>query len=358
MPAVGKNNVIGLSAEVSAGYSATFGRSQAMDKEVFVRHSANPLITPQSIPLRANAVLNPGVVEIDGEVVLLLRIEDRQGISQIRVARSRNGVDDWRFADKPLLEPDLPENPFEEWGCEDARVTQYDNGKYIIAYTAYSRYGPAVALAVTTDFESVTRLGVVLSPTNKDAVVIPECYDGSWVMLHRPVTGAQEHIWYAVSSDTLRSWTQPGLLIPERGGPWWDGLRVGVGAPPIKTDEGWLLIFHGVKAIADNPIYRLGLALLDRDDPRRVVARASEWVFAPEAEYEVHGLLPNVVFTCGALLKGDEVWMYYGGADTVVGLAIARLEDLLQFVHEYDFLRRVGREKGMAGPPLLGRVRE
>lgn len=329
-----------------------------MEKDIFTRHRLNPLLTPQSLPVGANAVLNPGVAEFDGEVVLLLRIEDKQGISQIRVARSRNGVDNWRIADKPILEPDLPENPFEEWGCEDARVTQYNDGEWVIAYTAYSRYGPAVALATTTDFESTERLGVVLSPTNKDAVVLPECYEGSWIMLHRPVTGAQEHIWYAVARDTLKSWTQPGLLLPERGGPWWDGLRVGVGAPPIRTDEGWLLIFHGVKAIAGLPIYRLGLALLDRDDPRQVLARASEWVFAPEAEYEVHGLLPNVVFTCGTIQRDDEVWMYYGAADTVVALATAKLPDLLDFVHRHDFLRMVGREKGMAGAPLLGRVRE
>lgn len=329
-----------------------------MERDVFVRHPKNPLLTPRSLPIRANAVLNPGVVEVDGEVILLLRVEDRQGISQIRVARSANGVDNWRIADRPLLQPDLPENPFEEWGCEDARITQYHEGKWVIAYTAYSRYGPAVALATTSDFDTADRLGVVLSPTNKDAVVIPECYDGSWIMLHRPVTGAQEHIWYAISSDTLKSWTQPGLLLPERGGPWWDGLRVGVGAPPIKTPEGWLLIFHGVKAIADMPIYRLGLALLDRSDPRRVLARSSEWVFAPEAEYEIHGLLPNVVFTCGTISRGDEVWMYYGAADTVVALAVAKLSDLLAFVHKHDFLRRVGREKGMAGAPLLGVVHE
>jgi predicted GH43/DUF377 family glycosyl hydrolase len=304
--------------------------------------------------MRANAVLNPGAVEIDGEVLLLLRIEDRQGISQIRVARSRNGVDGWRIADKPLLEPDLPENPFEEWGCEDARVTKYGPGEWVIAYTAYSRYGPAVALASTTDFESVRRLGVVMSPTNKDAVVLPERFDGSWIMLHRPVTGGQEHIWYAAAPDTLRSWTQPGVLIPEKGGPWWDGLRVGVGAPPIKTSEGWLLIFHGVKEIAHSSIYRLGLALLDGADPRRVLARASEWVFAPEADYEVHGLLPNVVFSCGAVERGEEIWMYYGAADTVVGLAMAKTSDLLHFVREHDFLHRVGREKGMAGENIPG----
>lgn len=318
-----------------------------MEREIFVRHRMNPLFTPRSIPVNANAVLNPGAIEVNGEILLLLRIENRQGISHIRIARSSNGVDSWRISDKALLEPDQPEYPFEEWGCEDARVTEYLPGEWVIAYTAYSRYGPAVALATTKDFESVNRIGVVMSPTDKDACIIPQCFDGHWIMLHRPVSGGQEHIWHAKSSDGLQSWAQPGLLLPERGGPWWDGLRVGVGAPPFKTDDGWLLIFHGVKSIADSPCYRLGLALLDKDDPRKVLRRASEWVFAPEAEYEIHGLLPSVVFTCGAIPRGDEVWMYYGAADTTVGLAIAKLDDLLQFVHEHDFLHQVGLEKGM-----------
>ena len=138
-----------------------------------------PLLTPDDLPFKANGVLNPGVAEIDGEVVLLLRIEDRQGLSHIRVARSRNGVDCWRIAERPLLEPDLPAYPLEEWGCEDTRVTQTGPREWIIAYTAYSRYGPAVALASTSDFETATRLGVMLPPTNKDAAVFPGRHGGA-----------------------------------------------------------------------------------------------------------------------------------------------------------------------------------
>ena len=166
-------------------------------------------------------------------------------------------------------------------------------------------------------------------------------------MLHRPVTGGYEHIWYACSPDDMTSWQQPGILLPQRGGPWWDGVRVGVGAPPLRTEDGWLMLYHGVKDIANRPVYRLGLALLDSENPRKMLARASEWVFAPETEYEQRGVAPNVVYTCGALLRGDEVWMYYGAANTVIGLATAKLADLLQFVHEYDFLHRVGCGKGM-----------
>lgn len=313
----------------------------------FVRQGYIPLLTPADLPFPTNAVFNPGVAAIDGEVVLLLRIEDRQGISQIRIARSRNGIDAWRIAEHPLLEPDLPEYPYEEWGCEDARVTQVGLRQWIIAYTAYSRYGPAVALAATDNFEKVIRLGVVLPPNNKDATVFPEQFDGQWLMLHRPVTGGQEHIWHATSDHDFIHWSQPGVLLPERGGPWWDGLRIGGGAPPLRTDEGWLLIYHGVKEMGGHPVYRLGLALLDLVNPRKMLARASEWVFAPETDFEQRGLVPNVVYTCGAIRRGDDIWMYYGAADTVVGLAIAKVQDLLAFVHEHDYLHRVGRAKGM-----------
>ena len=318
-----------------------------MSKELFTRHGAKPLITPNDLPFKANAVLNPGVAVVDGETVLLVRIEDRQGISHIHVARSANGVDGWRIENQPLLQADLPRYPFEEWGCEDPRVTQIEPRKWIIAYTAYSRYGPSVSLATTEDFETVARRGIVLSPTNKDAAVFPGQFHHQWIMLHRPVTGGQEHIWHASSPD-LKDWSRPGVLLPQRSGPWWDGLRIGVGAPPLRTDQGWLLIFHGVKEMAARPVYRLGIALLDLENPRKVLARASEWVFAPETDYEQRGLVPNVVYTCGAICRGDEVWMYYGAADTVIGLAIAKTSDLLTFVQEHDFLHRVGRAKGMA----------
>lgn len=318
-----------------------------MRNRIFTRTPGGPLLIPDDLPFEVNCVLNPGVAEFESEVILVLRIEDRQGISHLRVARSQNGIDQWRFDDHPLLEPDLPDYPFEEWGCEDARVTQLDHHEWIIAYTAYSRYGPAVALAVTHDFQSATRLGVMLPPTNKDAAVFPQRFDNHWIMLHRPVTGLQEHIWHVSSQHDLDHWGDPGVLLPERGGPWWDGLRIGVGTPPMLTDEGWLLIYHGVKDMANRPVYRLGAALLDLENPRKVLARASEWCFAPETDYEQRGLVPNVVYTCGALLRGDELWMYYGGADTVVGLATAKVRDILRFIWETDYLGKIGREKGM-----------
>jgi predicted GH43/DUF377 family glycosyl hydrolase len=315
--------------------------------EIFVRNKTNPLITPDKLPFESDAVFNPGAVILNDETVLLLRIEDRRGVSQIHTARSKNGVDHWEVEGEPLLKADIPEHPYEEWGCEDARVTQIGPELWLIAYTAYSRYGPAVSLASTRDFCSVKRLGVVLPPVNKDATIFPQQFDNQWILLHRPVTGGMEHIWYASGATDLKHWSGPGILMPERSGPWWDGLRIGCGAPPIRVDGGWLLIFHGAKEMGGRPVYRLGGALLEPDNPRRVVARASEWLFAPEAQYETQGLVPGVVFTCGTVTRGDEVWMYYGAADTVIGLAVAKTERLIDFVYKNDYLCKRGREKGM-----------
>ncbi|HOF88393.1 MAG TPA: glycosidase [Armatimonadota bacterium] len=313
-----------------------------MSSPMFHRHPANPILTACDAPAPATAVLNPGVAYVDGEIVLLVRVEDRRGLSYLQVARSATGVDNWRWDDVPLLVPGLPEWPYEEWGCEDARITQMAEHEWIITYTAYSRYGPAVALATTTDFRTARRMGIVLSPNNKDCIIFPDQFEEKWLMLHRPVAGDQEHIWYA-SSDDLLHWSHPGVLLPERGGPWWDGLKLGAGAPPIRTEEGWLLIYHGVKEIANRPLYRLGLALLDRTNHRKVIARASEWIFSPEAPYERQGDAPNIVYTCGAHLCGDEVWMYYGAADYCICLATAKLAELLEAVRRSDYLPEIGR---------------
>ncbi len=300
-----------------------------MNRTYLARQGEGPLLTPGDMPCEANAVLNPGAAEINGEVLLLLRVESKDGRSHIRVARSANGVDNWRFSDVPLLEPGLPDFPYEAWGCEDARVTRTGKDEWAIAYTAYSSKGPVIALATTSDLEQVNRLGPAFLPGNKDAVLFPTTFNGEYFLLHRPDIGGEEDIWYASTHDHLVRWSQPGLLMERRVGPYWDGERIGAGCPPIRSPEGWLLIYHGTKAMGHQSLYRLGVALLDLDDPTQVIARAGDWVFAPDADYEQRGLMPGVVFTCGALLRGEEIWMYYGAADTCVALAIGKIDPLL-----------------------------
>lgn len=305
--------------------------------EVFHRSFANPLITTADTPAPSTSVFNPGAVEIGNEVILLVRIEDRRGISHLQAARSPNGVDGWRWDPAPLLAPNQEDaSPYEEWGCEDARITPIGRSEWVIAYTAFSRYGPAIALATTKDFHTVHRLGIIMSPNNKDCAIFPDRLEEKWLMLHRPEAGRQEHIWYATSNDLLH-WSHPGVLMVERGGGWWDGAKIGAGPPPIKTSEGWLMIYHGVKFIAGGPVYRVGLALLDAQNHRNVIARTTEWVFGPEAPYERSGDAPNVVFPCGAIQRGDEIWMYYGACDAYICLATAKLSDLLRTVRELDY---------------------
>lgn len=319
-----------------------------MNCKIFHRSPSNPIITTGTITCPTTGIFNPGVAVCGDDVILLARVEDRQGLSSLLVARSSNGVDNWQWGAQPLLTPGLSQWPYEQWGCEDARITQLSDDRWIIVYTAVSRYGPAVALAETRDFESVERSGIIMSPNNKDGAVFAALGEKKWMLLHRPMVGTgEEHIWYAFSEDLLH-WTNPGILMPERGGPWWDGLRIGAGAPPIETEEGYLMIYHGVKEVAARPVYRLGLALLDRMNPRHVTARTSSWVFGPEAPYEQTGIAPNIVYTCGAVLRGDEVWMYYGAADTCICLATAKVRDLLHVVHDLDYIAEFRRDEALA----------
>jgi beta-1,4-mannooligosaccharide/beta-1,4-mannosyl-N-acetylglucosamine phosphorylase len=296
---------------------------------LFQRYQGNPIITASDLPYPGSAVFNPGAVLVGDETLLLLRIEDMRGISHLTVARSSDGIGGWRIEPEPLLAPN-GDAPYDALGVEDPRITHLEeDGRWAIAYTAYSEYGPAVALATTEDFKSVNRLGLVLSPNNKDAALFPRRFNGRYVMLHRPVFMETEHIWVAHSPD-LRHWGEPTCILTERFPGWWDGTRVGAGAPPIETPDGWLLIYHGVKQAATGPIYRLGVAISNLDFPDHVIYRTEGWSLAPHESYERYGDVPNVVFTCGAVVKGDEVWVYYGAADTCVCLATAKLADLVE----------------------------
>lgn len=296
---------------------------------IFRRSKQNPIISPQDVPFPASAVLNPGAAEHEGLVVLLVRVEDPLGYSNIRVARSPNGVTDWKFDPKPILQYGQPRWRYEQWGCEDARVTYIAEDKcWYITYTAYSTNGAAVALARSRDLVHAKRVGLIFSPNNKDAVLFPQRFQNRWAVLHRPDAGGIEHIWSAYSPDLIH-WGEPHCVLRELGGASWDGIKVGAGPPPVLTDQGWLLIYHGVKAYGGHMVYRAGLALLDRDQPHKVIARSKNWVFQAEAPYETAGLVANVVFPTGLLVRGDELWMYYGAADTCVCLATAKTKDLL-----------------------------
>jgi predicted GH43/DUF377 family glycosyl hydrolase len=297
----------------------------------FVRSADNPIITANSLPYRAHAAFNPGATRQGDEVALLVRVEGFRGQSHFAVARSVDGEHDWRFDSTPALEGDVALHPEDAWGIDDPRVVYLPElGRYAVTFTSYSEHGPLVSLALTEDLVTFERLGPVCPPDDKDAALFPRRFGGDWLMLHRPYGGGPANIMLSRSRD-LRHWSEPELVLPAREGGWWDAGKVGLGPPPLETSAGWLLLYHGVRLTASGALYRSGLALLDLDDPTRVIARTDDWHLGPEADYERTGDVPNVVFPSGWVLdpSGERVLVYYGAADTVIGLATASLADLL-----------------------------
>ena len=302
---------------------------------LFARYVGNPILSAADIPYRANTVFNAAAAAIDGESILLMRVEDLRGISHLTVARSDDGRTGWRVDPEPTVMPDPDHHPEEVWGIEDPRITWLpEREEWAVAYTAFSRRGPLVSLATTHDFRQFHRLGPAMPPEDKDAALFPRRIDGRWALIHRPTPLAgPAHIWIAFSPD-LRHWGDHTLLLPAREGAWWDAGKIGLGPPPLETPEGWLMLYHGVRSTASGSLYRAGLVLLDLEDPRRVLHRTDEWVFGPSESYEQTGDVGGVVFPCGWIHDPttDELRIYYGAADSAIALATATLSDLVAYV--------------------------
>jgi predicted GH43/DUF377 family glycosyl hydrolase len=304
--------------------------------ELFQRHPANPILTAGDWPYPAHTVFNAGACQVGEETILLARVEDRRGHSHLTVARSYDGLSNWRVDRRPSFMADPSNRPEEAWGVEDPRLTWVeDREEWIIAYTAFSDRGPLVSLARTKDFVHFTRIGPVTLPEDKDAAVFPRRFGGRYAMIHRPVSPDRSgaHIWISFSHDLI-GWDDHRVLLEARRGAWWDANKIGLSPPPLETKEGWLLLYHGVRRTAGGCLYRLGLALLDLEDPTCVLRRSDEWIFAPEMPYERLGDVNGVVFPCGWILDpaSGVVRFYYGGADTCLALATAHISDLLDYV--------------------------
>jgi len=306
--------------------------------QLFHRHRGNPILMPTDWPYSVNSVFNPGATLLpDGTTLLLCRVEDMRGISHLCAARSANGIDNWEIDPEPTLYPDPEHYPEEIWGIEDPRITFIPElNQYVITYTSYAHSGPGVSLALTSDFRTFERKGVIMPPEDKDAAFLPYRINGLWAVIHRPIGGIGAHMWISYSND-LEHWGGHNQIMEARLGAWWDANKIGLSPPPIETPSGWLAIYHGVRMTASGCIYRLGLALFEKEHPERCVLRGDSWIFGPEETYERFGDVNNVVFPCGLTIgpDGDTIHMYYGAADKCIAMATGSVKALSDWLEEY-----------------------
>jgi len=302
-------------------------------RDLLHRWERNPIISVRDVPFRCNTVFNGTPVHLDGEYYIILRVEGQQGYSFFALARSRDGLH-FEVDERPCMMP-ADSGPFELWeenGIEDPRLTLVE-GTYYVMYTAVCRYGHRIALAKTEDFSHYERIALVSGPGNKDGVLFPEKIDGLYARLDRPYGKEIGSIWISYSPDLI-NWGMSEMVFSPRAR-YWDSYRIGASAPPILTQRGWLEIYHGVKMTSAGPIYRIGTAMLDRDDPAKVLGRCLSPVLSPREEYERIGDVGNVVFACGAIVEDDgEVKVYYGAADTAICVAIGTLDEIIESCFE------------------------
>jgi predicted GH43/DUF377 family glycosyl hydrolase len=301
-------------------------------QNLFRKYPGNPILTKKDWPYPINSVMNPAAIKVDGEYLLLNRVEDLRGFSHLCVARSADGLTNWRIDEKPTLVPDTNTRE-ERFALEDPRIVWLEEQKqFAITYVTFGEDGPTVALAITRNFKTFARLGALLPPEDKDACLFPRRFNGRFALIHRPIVRGEAHIWISMSPD-LKHWGDHRVVLKTRHA-YWDGVRVGLGCQPIEIPEGWLIVYHGVRGTTAGAIYRTGLALLDRDEPWRVLRRSEEWVLGPSEDYEQIGDVGSVTFVTGGVINDatNELYLYYGAADDKIAVAIGDMDAIRDYI--------------------------
>jgi predicted GH43/DUF377 family glycosyl hydrolase len=307
------------------------------ENPVILRSPTNPILTPRKdISWEGRGTINPAAIDLGGSVHILYRAVDSDNISTIGYARSKDGIKIDERLDKPIY---VPRADFERHGCEDPRLSKVGDRIYM-AYTGFDGNRPRVAITSIKEEDFLNKKWnwappAVLSPDfvdDKDACILPEK-----IQPQNAPHGKEYLIFHRVSDNICGDYVPTldfekqkidkciDIMAPRRG--MWDGWKVGISAPPVRTESGWLLIYHGV---SNTPTYRIGAALLDRDDPTIVLARASLPILEPIMPYEREGgPVHNVVFPCGMILRKGTLYIYYGGADYCTNVATVKLSDIL-----------------------------
>jgi beta-1,4-mannooligosaccharide/beta-1,4-mannosyl-N-acetylglucosamine phosphorylase len=299
------------------------------------RSSRNPII-PRDLIERSNSIFNSAVVPFEGGFAGVFRIDDTTREMNLHTGRSRDGVNweiepatiQWLASDGRVAEI---QGEFEH--AYDPRVTWLEDRYYVTWCNGF--HGPTIGVGYTYDFKTFHQLDNAFLPFNRNGVLFPRRVGGLYLMLSRPSDNGHTpfgDIFVSESPDMVH-WGRHRHVMGTRR--WtWESTKVGAGPIPIETDEGWLLIYHGVLTSCNGYVYSMGAALLDLDEPWKVIARSRDYLLSPQVQYEQVGDVPNVVFPCAALVDRptDRLTVYYGGADTVVCLAHGHLSELIDFV--------------------------
>lgn len=298
-------------------------------RDIIHRWEGNPIITLNDLSFRCSDIHNAGIVKIDDKVIMLLTIETPQGYTQIYRAKSFDGIN-FTVDSQPLMSPAATgdRRQYENFGPRDARITQMDD-KFYITFVAESSLGFRIGIATTHDFKSVDFIGYASQVDVKNGMLFPKKINGRYAMLKRPTGGS---IWISYSDDLI-FWGDDKPVMTPRGG-YWDASRIGPAAVPIETENGWLLIYYGTKDTSAGPLVRLGAAMLNMDDPSKVKARTCVPIISPRESYERIGDIPNMIFSCGAIMQDGELWIYYGASDSCICLGTVTLSELKDFCGE------------------------
>lgn len=291
------------------------------------RYEGNPILKPiPENPWESRLVFNAAAIYNNNKVHILYRAMGEDNISRIGYASSSDGYHIEERLSYPIFEPD---NEYEESGCEDPRITPL-NGKYMITYTALRNLPHfdfqigMTSISMDNFLNKRWKWGERLFPFpgvhNKDAVLFPSKIENKYVLYHR----IDPDICIAYSDD-LKRWCDMKTVLEPRTDRW-DCLKVGAAGPPLEVDEGWLFIYHGVDY---EKVYRLGAALIDKKNPENILYRSKEPILEPTEHYELFGKVPNVVFSCGSIMLDNKILIYYGGADTVIGVATFDKNELI-----------------------------
>jgi len=277
------------------------------------------------VPYPVSTVHNAAVTKCDGKYIMLFRSHKLNGRSILGYAESEDGFN-FKVAPEPFM---TAEGVYEEYGVEDPRIVKIDDD-YLITYSAYSRYGVRIGLAKTKDFLSIEKVSFITEPDMRNVIIFPEKIDGRYVRLDRPHSDIHKwSIWISYSKDLIHWGDSQVVMSPAKY--HWDEMKIGPGAPVIKTEKGWLNIYHGVFETMAGGVYRLGVALHDLKDPSKVIGVGDSWILEPEDSWERVGYVPNVVFTCAAVSEDDgTVKIYWGGADTVMCVGVSKIDELVE----------------------------